>query len=101
MDRKIWLGVVELEYTTQESPSRERRGFSNATTWAGDYEEFCSKAQEMIEHYGWKLLGVEYARAIPEAEEFGEEVEDMIARTRANSSAVLFGTIHSYPYYAN
>ena len=101
MDKQIWLGMVELEYTPEQSSSRVKRGFISVTTWAGDYEEFCSKAQEMIEHYGWKLLRVENARVISEEEEFSDVVEGMVARTRTIPSAVLSGTIHAYAYYVN
>ena len=101
MDRRIWLGVVELEFTTEGAASKVKRGFTNVTTWAFDYKEFCTKAAKMIDHYGWKLLAVDEARAISEGEELSSVVEDMVARTRTNPSAVICGTIHKYSDHAN
>ena len=55
----------------------------------------------MIEHYGWKLPGVENTRGISENETFGDVVEDMVVRSRKKPSATLFETIHSHSYYVN
>ena len=97
MQEQVWVGTVELEYTAQDVPRRAKRAFTNITTWAGDYDEFCRKANQMLEHYGWRLLRVEQARPIRRGQDFGEELRDMIERTRANRSAVIYGTFHTYP----
>ena len=51
----------------------------------------------MLESYGWKLLDVERANPIPKDGEFSEEVKDMLAKTRMNPNAIVYGTFHSYP----
>ena len=97
MPKRIWVGVVELRYTTAAAPEREKRAFTNISTWADDYDEFCAKSKEMVENYGWQLLGIEQADPVAEGQEFGSEIRDMIERTKANPSAVLYGTFHNYP----
>lgn len=71
--------------------------FTVVTTWAASPEEFREKCIRMLESYGWKLLGVERASPVPLNGDFGEEVEDMLERTRSNPNAIIYGTFHSYP----
>lgn len=97
MPRRIWLGTVHLEYATEEAPLRLRRAFTNVTTWACDLDEFVQKSEQMLEHYGWRLLGVEEARPVDESQEFEDEMRKMIERTRKNPSAVIYGAFHTYP----
>ncbi len=97
MAKRIWIGTVEIEYTTKESPGKAKRAFTNITTWAGDYDEFCRKCKEMLDHYGWQLQGIEKAVPVQQSCQFDDEVRDMIERTRANRSAVIHGTFHTYP----
>jgi hypothetical protein len=51
----------------------------------------------MLKSYGWKLLGVERANPVLDDDEFSEEVEDMLERTRNNPNAIIYGTFYSYP----
>jgi len=55
----------------------------------------------MLESYGWKLLDVERTNPVPEADEFSEEIEDMLERTRKNPNAIIYGTFYSYPVMWN
>lgn len=96
MPKQIWIGTVELEYTAQDAPRRVKQAFTNITTWAEDYDEFCEKTEQMLEHYGWHLLGVQEAAPVHKNKEFGDEVRQMIERTRENHSAVIYGTFHSH-----
>ena len=96
MPKRRWVGVVELRYTTAAAPEREKRAFTNISTWADDYDEFCAKSKEMVENYGWQLLGIEQADPVAEGRNLvGDPRHDRA--DQANPSAVLYGTFHNYP----
>ncbi len=97
MAKRIWIGTVEIEYTDKDFPQKAQRAFTNITTWADDYDEFRRKSQEMLEYNGWRLLGVEQAKPVLRRHVFGDEIRDMIERTRASRTAVIHGTFHTYP----
>lgn len=96
MKREIWIGTVELKYSAAETPDKVKRAFTTITTWASSYEEFSRKSKEMLDHYGWELLGVEEAAPLVEGLEFDPEVENMLQKTRENRGAVVYGTFHTY-----
>jgi hypothetical protein len=93
----IWIGTVEISWADEKSPNVFRPAFTNITTWARDPEEFREKCIEMLESYGWKLLDIDRASPVDEELTYPEEIEDMLARTRTNPNAIIFGTFHTYP----
>ncbi len=93
----IWIGTIEISWSDEKTPTVFQPAFTVVTTWATSPEEFREKCLRMLESYGWKLLDVEQANPVPNEGEFSEEVEDMLARTRANPNAIIYGTFHSYP----
>jgi hypothetical protein len=93
----VWIGTIEISWSDEKTPTVFRPAFTVVTTWAKSPEEFREKCARMLEFYGWKLLGVDQANPVTDAGEFSEEVEDMLARTRANPNAIIYGTFHSYP----
>jgi hypothetical protein len=97
MQSKIWIGTVEISFSNPREPSKVERAFTVVTTWASDLEEFCQKTNQMLESYGWKLLGIEKANPVPDDGVFSLEVEGMLERTRSNPSAIIYGTFHTYP----
>jgi hypothetical protein len=107
MKREIWIGVIEISYNfdTVEMPNRTNSLALNrresavtvVTTWASGYEEYSHKCREMVESYGWTLLQVEKANVVSDDATFSEEVNDMLARTRGNPSAIIYGTFYTYP----
>jgi hypothetical protein len=56
-----------------------------------------AEGNQMLESYGWKLLGVEKANPAPADYHVSDEVADMLERTRANKNAISYGTFHTYP----
>jgi len=93
----IWIGTVEIRYWDEKAPTVFKPAFTVITTWAYNTEEFREKCIWMLEHYGWKLIEVDRANPVPDDATFGEEVEDMLERTRGNPNAIIFGTFHAYP----
>jgi hypothetical protein len=91
----IWIGTVEISWSDENSPNVFEPAFTVVTTWATSPEEFREKCTR--KSYGWKLLSVERAYPVPENGDFGEEVEDMLERTRSNPNAIIYGTFYSYP----
>jgi hypothetical protein len=51
----------------------------------------------MLESYGWKLQGIDQANPASDDDEFSEEVEDMLERTKSNPNAIIYGTFHTHP----
>jgi len=97
MPPEIWIGTVEISFTHPEAPHIRKQAFTVVTTWASSPEEFRQKCSMMLESYGWKLLGVETANALPPDRIYDDEVEDMLERTKTNPAAVIYGTFHTYP----
>ena len=97
MERRVWIGTVEISFSNPETPDVMKPASTVVTTWAVDSEEFRQKCSRMLETYGWKLLDVDRANPVPEDAAFSEEVEDMLARTRANPNAIIYGPFHTYP----
>ncbi len=97
MQPEIWIGTIEISFSNPETRKVMQPAFTVVTTWASDSEEFRQKCSRMLESYGWKLLDVERANPVPDDGVFSEEVEDMLARTRSNPNAIIYGTFYSYP----
>ncbi len=97
MQPVIWIGTVEISFANPDAPNAMRPAFTVVTTWARTSEEFRQKCSQMVESYGWKLLGVDRANPVPDDGEFSDEVEDMLERTRGNPNAIIYGTFYSYP----
>jgi hypothetical protein len=97
MQPHIWIGTIEVYYAHPETPSVWEPAFTTVTTWACNSEEFSQKCTRMLASHGWKLLGVEQANPVSDDDEFGEDVEDMLERTKSNPNAIIYGTFHTYP----
>jgi hypothetical protein len=68
----------------------------NITTWAGSKEAANSKIEKYLNSLGWSLVSVDKAEVIGGESEFGDEVAEMIERTRSNLNAIILGTFHTY-----
>jgi hypothetical protein len=97
MRPEIWIGIIEISYLDDDAPKARKSAFTVVTTCASNPEEFGQKCNEMLESYGWKLLGIDKANPAPNNYIFSEEVEDMLERTRLNPNAIIYGTCHTYP----
>jgi hypothetical protein len=97
MQPEIWIGTIEISFNDQGKPPDKQRAFTVVTAWASNAEEFQQKCNLMLESYGWKLLDVEFANPVPPDAVFGDDVEDMLERTRGNKAAIIYGTFHEYP----
>lgn len=82
----FWIGTIDIGWSDEKTPAVFQPAFTAVSTWATSPEEFREKCVRMLENYGWKLLDVEQANPVPDEREFGEEVEYMLASTRASSS---------------
>jgi len=94
---QIWIGTIEVYFADSETPSVWKPAFTTVTTWACNSEEFKQKCTRMLDSYGWKLLGIERANPVSDEDEFSEETEDMLERTKSNPNAIIYGTFHTYP----
>lgn len=92
---KMWLILVEIVAETDSSPE-SKIGFMNITTWADSKEAASSKIKKYLNSVGWHLVRVEKADIIDENFQCGDDLADMIERTRNNSSAIILGTLHTY-----
>jgi hypothetical protein len=92
---QIWKLVVEVLVEPGDIPSGLTKGFMNVTTWADSADSATDKLAKYIERFNWHIVSVENARPVADNEEFeDEDMEDMIARTRTNSNAIILGTFH-------
>jgi hypothetical protein len=93
---RIWKLVAEILMEPGDIPSGLTKGFMNVTTWADSAELATEKLTRYIEGFNWHVISIEDVRPIADNEEYGEQMEDMIARTRTNRDAIILGTFHSY-----
>jgi hypothetical protein len=93
---KMWLILTEVIGDSQHSSSDSKIGFMNITTWADSKESASEKIRLYIESFGWHLVSVEKADLIDETSSYGEDVSEMIDRTRTNLNAIILGTFHTY-----
>ena len=94
---RIWKLVAEVLVEPGDMPSGLTKGFMNVTTWADSAESAREKLARYIERFNWHVMGIEDARAVADGDEYDDEqMEDMIARTRTNRSAIILGTFHGY-----
>ncbi len=91
----MWLVLAEVIADTEGS-SGSKIGFMNITTWAGSKEAASSKIEKYLNSFGWSLVLVDKAEVIDDESEVGDEVADMVERTRSNPNAIILGTFHAY-----
>src|SRR5262249_19071855 len=94
MSPEIWIGTVEIRYFDWDSPDIRKNAFTVVTTWASSSEEFAEECKQMLESYGWCLLGVERANPASILHDFSDEVTDMLERTSVNPNAIIYGTFY-------
>ena len=97
MQPEIWIGTIEVYFANPETPSVWKPAFTTVMTWACNSEEFSQKCTRMVERQGWKLLGIDRANPVSDKDEFSEETEDMLERTKSNPTAIIYGAFHTYP----
>lgn len=68
----------------------------NVTTWAHSKEAAGTKIRQYLELFGWNLVSIEEANVVEDEGVCGEDVADMIERTRSNPRAIILGTFHTY-----
>jgi hypothetical protein len=92
----IWLVTSEVLVEPGDLPSGSTKAFVNITTWADSVETIREKLSRYLETYKWHLISIEKAHPIDEAHDYGDEIEDMLERTKANPEAIILGRFHSY-----
>lgn len=93
---QIWKLVAEVLVKPGDMPSGFTRGFMNVMTWAESAESAGEKLARYIERFNWHVISIEDACAVTEGQEYGEQVEEMIERTRGNREAIILGIFHGY-----
>jgi hypothetical protein len=93
---EIWMACAEIQVVPGDTPSGASKGFINVVTWADSAESAKDKLERYLQSFEWRLISIEDARPIDEGKDYGEEIEDMIDRTRSNPNAIILGTFHSY-----
>jgi hypothetical protein len=93
---KMWLILTEIIGDSKGSSSDSEIGFMNITTWAESQEIAGEKIRRYLASCGWHLVSVEKADVIDEELQYGEDVSEMIERTRPNPNAIILGSFHTY-----
>ena len=88
--------MTEIVGDSKDSATGSEIGFMNITTWANSPESAGEKIRRYLESFGWHLVSVEKADVIDEDSQYGEDVSDMIERTRPNPNAIILGKFHTY-----
>ena len=93
---KMWLIMVELIADTEDAPAPSKIGFMNITTWGDSRDAAKLKIESYLQSFEWQVVSVERADLVDETLEYGEDIADMIERTRNNPNAIILGTFYSY-----
>jgi hypothetical protein len=89
---KMWLVVAEI-VAKSEGSSQSEIGFMNITTWADSKEAASLKIGRYLNSFGWNMVEVDRADVIDEDCLYGDEVADMIDRTRNKRNAIILGDV--------
>ncbi len=68
-------------------------------TWASRPSEFREKAQELMDHLGLKLIGVEDEEPLNERakkRELGPDIEQVALEVRDNPQSIRYMTFHTW-----
>jgi hypothetical protein len=93
---QIWKLVAEILVKPGDMSSGLTKGFVNVTTWADSAESATEKLANYIQQFNWHIISVENVQPIVDNEDYGEHMEEMIARTRTNRNVIILGTFHGY-----
>jgi hypothetical protein len=91
---KMWLVLAEI-VAAPEGSCRSEIGFMNITTWADSREAATSKIERYLSSLGWHLVVVDKSEIINDDFLYGDNVAEMISRTRNNRNAIILGTFHT------
>jgi hypothetical protein len=92
----MWKVVAEVLVEPGDMPSGSTKAFVPVTTWADSADTAREKLSRYLESFNWHLISIEDAHPIDENGDYGEEVADMIERTRNNPKAIILGRFFSY-----
>jgi|SRR5580700_1481265 hypothetical protein len=92
----MWMVTSEVLVEPGDLPTGSTKAFVNVTTWADSVETAREKLSRYLESFKWHLISIEDAHPIDESRDYGEEVADMIERTRDNPDAIILGRFFSY-----
>jgi hypothetical protein len=93
--RELWIGRVEL--LTPPTEFGDTKAFTNVVTWAGDELQFSERIASVFEEYGWTLIGVEECGPVDALSGLGEEVSEIVEKSREIPEACIYTTFHYYP----
>jgi hypothetical protein len=97
---ELWIGLVEFKPLDREAYGAAG-AFANVITWACNSAEFRRKAETIATTMDLYVANIE------EEEPYGirtikwtvsEEIEDLVSQARLNPNAILYGTLHRYPF---
>jgi hypothetical protein len=94
--QEIWRIVAEILVEPGDTASGSTKGFMNITTWADSAEAASAKIADYLGTFKWRVISIEDASRIDENQDYGEQIEDMIDRTRSDPNAIILGTFHGY-----
>lgn len=80
----------------KDDPLPSKIGFMNITTWGDSLDAAKLKIESYLRSFDWQVVSVERAELVDERLEYGEDMADMIERTRTNPNAIILGTFHTY-----
>lgn len=94
--QSIWLITSEITVEPGDLPSGATTAFVNVTTWADSLDSAKEKLSNYLSSFKWYLVAIENAHPIDENQDYGDEIADMIRRTRLDPRAIILGRFHSY-----
>ena len=97
---ELWIGLVEIKPLDQKAYGAAG-AFTRIVTWACDVEEYKAKAATIAATLSMFVFNVENALPLIghlKTKSLSEELEDMVIRAESNTTAIIYGTFHRYPF---
>jgi hypothetical protein len=94
--KQLLIITAEILVKPSDLHSGVTKGFTNVVTWADSPRKAEQKVSEVLNSYGWEVLGIESARPFDNSRSYDDDLLDIVDQARTNPNACIIGTVFSY-----
>jgi hypothetical protein len=92
----IWIVYLEVLALLDPTPEVGKLGFINVVLTAERPSEAQNRVVEVLEEYGWEILGFEHTTQVDPDMDYSDELNELIEDVLQNPEHVRLGMLHSY-----
>ena len=94
--QQLWIITAEIVVKPGDLASGDTIGFTNIVTWADSPKTAHKKVTEVLNSYGWEVLGIEASYRFDDSRSYDDDILDIVDQARTNPDACIIGTVFSY-----